>query len=201
MLLYVLFNSNKLISMNYNELQDFKVDKEQFTSDVIEYGKLRKEYEARSEEPPRPNNKIGDAIYKICYGVSMRPNFRGYSYREEMMLDAIEDCTKAVKKFDPDAATRSGTPNAHGYFSQVAYWAMVRRIKMEEKEVNGKIDLIHRSGIDAFIAPGDVQTSQMCDSYLNELRSSTSSYEKKKDDAKTKHYGWSAPATNKKKGK
>ena len=185
----------------YDNLTDFQVDKEQFTNHVIEHGRLRKEYEARDEEPPRPGRAIGDALYKICYGVSMRPNFRGYSYREEMMLDAIEDCVKAVNKFDPDAATRSGTPNAHGYFSQIAYWAMVRRIQTEEKEVNRRINYIHKSGIESFITQGDEEAARVCDSYLSELRSSTSSYEKKKDDSKTNHYGWGAPKRNKKRKK
>lgn len=180
-------------------LKDFKVDNKEFTQQVIEFGRNRKEASKNNHDLPDIPDWIGVSIYKICHGVSMRPNFRGYSYREDMVSDAIEDCVKAVKNYDPDAATRSGKPNAHGYFSQVAYWAMVRRIQLEEKEVNMKIDMIHRSGLDAFVAAGDVETTQICESYLHELRANTSSYEKKKSDAKAKHHGWGSPKKNQKK--
>jgi len=51
-----------------------------------------------------------------------------------MVGDAIVDCVAAVKNFDPEAKTRSGKPNAFGYFTQIAWFAFLRRINTEKKQ-------------------------------------------------------------------
>ena len=178
---------------------DFYVDNKKFSAAVIEYGYKRAEAQAAGQELPRASRYIGDCLYRICNGVSMKPNFRFYSYREEMVGDAIENCMKALGNYDSDAATRSGNPNAHSYFSTIAFYAMVRRIQNEEKQVNIKIEMINRSALDAFMVPGDEAGAEATSSLISELRSSTSSYEKKKEDSKQAHHGWSTPASNRKK--
>ena len=113
-----------------------------------------------------------------------------------MVGDALEDCLKAVSRgnYDATAATRSKKPNAHGYFSQCAYWAMVRRIQKQEKEEKGKANLINSLVIEQFIAPGDTESRKAVQATLNKLRNSYSEQAQKKEKNKTgKHYGWSAP--------
>ena len=76
---------------------------------------------------------IGRAILLIANKLGTRGNFSGYSYRDEMISDAIESCLKAVKNFD---ATLVGPKtgkinNAFNYLSMVAFRAMQRRIIVE----------------------------------------------------------------------
>jgi len=172
---------------------EFHVDNKEFTQAVILHSRANKEAKASGNVSPRVSEYIGECIMKISEGLSLRPNFIGYSYRDLMVSDAQLNCLTAINNYDPEAATRSGNPNAHGYFSQIAYWAMVRRIQTEEKETNIRLELINKSGIDAFFAPGDTESIHAAAGYVNELRSNTSSYEKKKNDSKTGHYGWGSP--------
>lgn len=75
------------------------------------------------------SNEIGDAISKICHGLSLAHNFRNYSYRDEMIDEAVENVIYAVKFFDP-----AKSKNPFGYFTLVAYRAFIRRIGIEQKE-------------------------------------------------------------------
>lgn len=80
---------------------------------------------------------IGVCIHAICTKMATRPNFSGYSFREEMVGDAIENCLEAVNKFDQEKSmerSRSGAVNAFGYFSWIAWNAFIRRIGKEKKQ-------------------------------------------------------------------
>jgi len=183
------------------------IDNEKFTAAVIAYSQLIKKIKAENEdiainrrnvpptELPKIPHYIGDCIWKLCESLSRRPNFSQYSFRDQMVSDAIEDCIKAVSRgnYDPDAATRSKKPNAHAYFSQCAYWAMVRRIQKEEKEVQTRINLINSHQFGEFIASGDTESRDAVNSTIEKLRGSYGEVSLKKEKASGKHYGWSAP--------
>jgi len=88
-----------------------------------------------------PNTKIPDyigiCIMKICEKMSTRPNFIMYTFRDEMVDYAVENCIMAIKNFDPVksvARSRSKTVNAFGYFSWIAWNAFLRKIAEEQKE-------------------------------------------------------------------
>ena len=72
---------------------------------------------------------IGICIQQIATRLSTKPNFIGYSYRDEMISDAIENCMYALPKFNPER-----TNNPFAYFTQVAKNAFLRRISIEKKE-------------------------------------------------------------------
>lgn len=80
---------------------------------------------------------IGVCIVAICTKMATRPNFSGYSYKDEMIGDAIENCLEAVGNFDEKKSaerSRTGAVNAFGYFSWVAWNAFIRRIAKEKKQ-------------------------------------------------------------------
>lgn len=86
------------------------------------------------EKPKTPiPNYVGECIMLICEKLSLRPNFSGYSWREDMVGDAIENTVAAVGSFNP---ARSKNPFA--YFTQVAWNAMIRRIQREKKQSYAK---------------------------------------------------------------
>jgi DNA-directed RNA polymerase specialized sigma subunit len=72
---------------------------------------------------------IGEAIILICNNLAKKPNFSGYTYKEDMINDGIMDCIAAVDNFDPDK-----TNNPFAYFTQIAWNAFVRRIHKEKKQ-------------------------------------------------------------------
>lgn len=74
-------------------------------------------------------NYIGACILKICDRLSTKPNFSGYTYRDEMVSDGIENCVMAINGFDP---AKSSNPFA--YFTQIAWNAFIRRIAKEKKQ-------------------------------------------------------------------
>lgn len=78
---------------------------------------------------PRVPDYIGECIFKIANKLSHRPNFIGYSYREEMIGDAIENCFMYIHNFNPEKSK-----NPFAYFTQIMYFAFIRRIQKEQKQ-------------------------------------------------------------------
>jgi hypothetical protein len=102
--------------------------KPQHYVDNIRLYEALKEYRAQPE-PRQMSNEIGSAIMKICHGLSLAYNFRNYSYRDEMIDDAVENVIYAVPFFDPAKSN-----NPFGYFTLVAWRAFIRRIQAEQKQ-------------------------------------------------------------------
>ena len=89
---------------------------------------------------PKPSEYIGSCLYMLAERISKRPNFAGYSYREEMTGDAIENCLLYLKNFD---STKSKNPFA--YFTQIMWFAFLRRIQKEKKQAYIKAKLFESS--------------------------------------------------------
>lgn len=81
------------------------------------------------ELKPRISNYVGQAIFLICNNLAKKPNFIGYTYKGDMISDAIVDCVAAVDNFDPEK-----TNNPFAYFTQIAWNAYIRRIHKEKKQ-------------------------------------------------------------------
>lgn len=91
---------------------------------------------------PKLTNYIGESILLICNNLMKSPNFCNYSYKDEMIGDAIENCIRSFYRFDP---LKSMNPFA--YFTQIAYFAAVRRLKSEKKQKEIKSEIVKNSGI------------------------------------------------------
>lgn len=111
------------------------VDNQKFYEEIVKYRKQIKENRENGiEDPPMPNY-IGECIYKIADRLSMKPCFANYSFRDEMVSDGIENCILYFKDYDPDYSNNgaAATPNPFAYFTQIIYYAFLRRISKEEK--------------------------------------------------------------------
>ena len=75
-------------------------------------------------------NYVGICIFQICNRLAIKPNFSGYTYKDEMIADGIENCIQAINGFNPDRYQ-----NPFAYFTQIAWNAFLRRIAKEKKEV------------------------------------------------------------------
>lgn len=93
------------------------------------YCEARDKALAEGKEKPPVDNFIGEAIMKIATHLSFRPNFIGYSYRQDMISDAIDNCLTYIDSFDPKKSK-----NPFSYLTQVCWCAFVRRLKIEKRD-------------------------------------------------------------------
>ena len=105
------------------------VDNKEFYAEMIEWKKLVNEAEESDEGRPPINEYIGECFVKIANHLSYRPNFINYPFREEMIGDGIENCLMYAHNFDPDKSK-----NPFSYFTQIIYYAFLRRIQKEKKQ-------------------------------------------------------------------
>ena len=93
------------------------------------------------EDPPIPNY-IGECFLKIAENFSRNPNFISYSFRDEMICDGIENCIQYFRNFDP-----AKSKNPFAYFTQIIYFAFLRRIAKEKKQLYVKYKATQQFGL------------------------------------------------------
>jgi hypothetical protein len=129
---------------------DDYVNNKVFSAAVVEYVQAVQAAKDAGREPQQITNYIGECFLKIANGLSRSPNFMNYSYREDMVMDAVENCIKAIMNYDINKPTRTGNPNAFSYFTQISWYAFLRRIAKEKKQADIKQLLIEKGGIGNF---------------------------------------------------
>ena len=113
------------------------VDNKEFLAAMVEWKESIREAESEGDEIPPITEYIGECFYKIATHLSYRPNFINYTYREEMIGDGIENCIQYAKNFDPEKSK-----NPFAYFTQIIYYAFLRRISKEKKQQSIKQKMI-----------------------------------------------------------
>jgi hypothetical protein len=130
------------------------INNRDFSLAVVDYVNLANKAKAKDKPVPIVTDYIATCFIKIAEGLSHRPNFVRYTYREEMVMDGVENCLRAINNYKIETATRTGKPNAFSYFTQIVYFAFIRRITKEKKQQDIKMRYIERMGIDDFTAMG-----------------------------------------------
>ena len=131
------------------------VNNKMFSQSVVDYVTSVVESREAEKDEPIITEYIGTCFLKIAEGLSHKPNFVGYTYREEMVMDGVENCIKAIMNYDVKKATRTGLPNAFAYFTQIIYFAFLRRIAKEKKQQDIKEKYMDFAGASAFMDIGD----------------------------------------------
>ena len=106
------------------------VDNQRFLEEMIEYQEARDMAKTNDEEIPPCPEYIGEWFLKIANRLSYRPNFINYAFREDMISDGIENCVQYMNNFNPEKSK-----NPFAYFTQIIYYAFVRRIQKEKKQL------------------------------------------------------------------
>ena len=119
------------------------VDNKKFLQAMIEYRDKCKKAEEKGRKKPPVTNYIGECFLKIANHLSYRPNFINYTYRDDMISDGIENCLQYMSNFDPDKSD-----NPFAYFTQIIYYAFIRRIQKEKKQMQVKAKIISNAGIE-----------------------------------------------------
>jgi len=122
------------------------VDNKKFLQALIEYRQSIVDAEAEGKERPIVSNYIGECFIKIATHLSYKSNFINYTFKDDMISDGIENCLTAVVKFDPSKGS-----NPFAYYTQIIYFAFIRRIQKEKKQQATKYKLIENMDIDSLI--------------------------------------------------
>lgn len=104
---------------------------------LIQWKKDCGDAEDSGDETPRVPNYIGECILKIANRLATRPNFNNYTYRDDMILDGVENCIQYIHNFDPNKSK-----NPFAYFTQIIYYAFLRRIMRERKQAYIKTKIL-----------------------------------------------------------
>lgn len=147
------------------------VNNADFSQAVVDYVTVLNEARKQQQTLPVVPDYIAQSFLRIAEGLSHKSNFVRYTYREEMVMDAVENCLKAIENYNLEAATRSGKPNAFSYFTQISWYAFLRRIAKEKKQQDIKAKYITQSGIEEFIASTeDKAAKQVAQRFVDTLR-------------------------------
>jgi hypothetical protein len=113
-----------------------------FLKALIDYRLACDEAKRNDKQDPIVPNYIGECFIKIAEHLSRKPNFVSYSFRDEMIADGIENCIMYFRNFNPDKST-----NPFAYFTQIIYFAFLRRITREKKQLYVKYKATEQYGI------------------------------------------------------
>jgi len=126
------------------------VDNSKFLDELVKYKK--KVTEAKDKNIPKPivSNYLGECFLKIATHLSYKANFINYTYRDDMISDGIENCLVAVDKFDPEKSK-----NPFAYYTQIIYFAFVRRIQKEKKQQATKYKILENIDLNQLLVHSD----------------------------------------------
>lgn len=134
------------------------VDNKKFLAEMIKFKEVIAEAKAKGDDSrQRVPNYIGECFVKIAEHLSYKPNFINYTFRDEMIADGVENCLQYVSNFDPEKSH-----NPFAYFTQIIYYAFLRRIQKEKKQLYIRYKSIEKAGLDnelMVLQEGDTETS------------------------------------------
>jgi hypothetical protein len=148
------------------------VNNADFSQAVVDYVKLVNKAKDSGKTQPIIPDYIAQCFLRIAEGLSHKHNFIRYTYREEMVMDAVENCLKAIYNYNIETATRTGKPNAFAYFTQITWYAFLRRISKEKKQQDIKMKYLSRASIEDFVdtMEGSEENSISVNHYVDVLR-------------------------------
>ena len=127
------------------------VNNKEFLAAMTEYTKNVNRAKRNKQPKPPVTDYIGSCFLKIANNLSYRPNFINYTCRDDMISDGIENCLQYLDNFNPDKSN-----NPFAYFTQIIYYAFVRRIQKEKKQTTIKQKMIADSNYDDMtLQPGE----------------------------------------------
>ena len=140
-----------LYIMRKTTKKEHYVNNKEFLQAMIEYRKMVNKAKRNKQPKPPVTDYIGSCFLKIANHLSYRPNFINYTFRDDMISDGIENCLQYLDNFNPKTSN-----NPFAYFTQIIYYAFVRRIQKEKKQVTIKNRLITESNYDDMtLQPGE----------------------------------------------
>ena len=125
------------------KLKPHYVDNKKFLQAMVDWRLKVQKAEDKKRKKPVVTNYIGECFLKIANHLSYRPNFINYTYRDDMISDGIENCLQYMNNFNSEKSN-----NPFAYFTQIIYYAFIRRIQKEKKQQDIKAKLISNTGVE-----------------------------------------------------
>ena len=127
------------------------VNNKDFLAAMTAYRNSVLEAKEKGEQKPPVTDYIGECFLKIANHLSYRPNFINYTFRDDMISDGIENCLQYLDNFNPETSN-----NPFAYFTQIIYYAFIRRIQKEKKQMTIKQRMIQEANYDDMtLQPGE----------------------------------------------
>ena len=145
------------------KLKEHYVNNKDFLHAIVQYKNRVEKAKENGDPKPPVGEYIGGCFLKIAQHLSYKPNFVNYMFKDDMIGDGIENCITYIDNFDP---AKSSNPFA--YFTQIIYYAFLRRIQKEKKQVDIKNKMIEKSGYSE-VFTGD---EYGCDSSYEQIKNS-----------------------------
>ena len=120
------------------------VDNKKFLEEITKYRQEVDSAKLNDKEKPRITHYLAECFLKIATHLSYRPNFINYMFKEDMISDGVENCVEYIDNFDP-----AKSKNPFAYFTQIIYYAFLRRIAKEKRQMDIRDKLIEKSGYEA----------------------------------------------------
>ncbi len=118
------------------------VNNADFLAALVKYRDECEQAKKNSTQEPKIPDYIGECFLKIAEHLSRKPNFISYTYRDEMISDGVENCLMYFRNFDP-----AKSKNPFAYFTQIIYYAFLRRIMREKKQLYVKYKATQQFGL------------------------------------------------------
>ena len=152
------------------------VNNKEFLAAMVEYRKSVNRAKRKKQAKPPVTNYIGECFLKIANHLSYRPNFINYTYRDDMISDGIENCLQYLDNFNPDKSN-----NPFAYFTQIIYYAFIRRIQKEKKQAHVKHRMIEKQEYIPYVTnPMDTTVYQVSGFDVNVMVPDEAVYKPKK---------------------
>ena len=129
--------------MTKRKRSEHYVNNKEFLAALIKYREDVEIAKIRGNPKPQIPRYIGECFLKIATHLSFKPNFINYMFKDDMICDGIENCVQYIHNFDPQKSQ-----NPFAYFTQIIYYAFLRRIQKEKKQLEIKGKILERSGYD-----------------------------------------------------
>ena len=147
------------------------INNQDFLAALIAYRDGVEQAPANNEERPRVPEYIGECFLKIARHLSYKSNFINYSFKDEMISDAIENCLSVVSNFDP-----AKSKNPFAYFTQITFYAFVRRIQREKKQLQTKYRYIDQLDLNELITQ-EHDNGEFQNQFLDYLKNQIDGYD------------------------
>lgn len=154
------------------------INNKEFLQALIDHKVNVNKAKAEGTEKPQVPEYIGECFIKIANQLAFKSNFINYSFREDMVLDAIENCLTYIDNFDPEKSN-----NPFAYFTQITYYAFIRRIQKEKRHLHTKYRYIESLDIESIILQAHDE-GEYANSFVSFLKKQADSAHKELKEAK-----------------
>ena len=146
------------------------IDNKKFYTEMV---KMKEEFQV--DERCEINDYIGQCFLDIANGLSNRPNFINYTFKDDMVFDGVENCIRYCHNFNPEKSK-----NPFSYFTQIVYYAFLRRIEKEKKQSYIKFKMTEMTRVEELVdSDGIVNIEKSYNVYQHDF-SSFDDFEKKR---------------------